>query len=38
MKCNYVSSMVTLYPEVHIFVIWNKHESSVLMNCKGKCV
>jgi hypothetical protein len=38
MKCNYVFGMFTLYPKVQIFVIQNKHESSVLTNCRGICV
>ncbi len=38
MKCNSIFGLFTLYLEVQILVIWNKHESSVLMNCGSKCV
>jgi hypothetical protein len=27
-----------MYPEMEILVIWNNHESSVLMNGSVKCV
>jgi hypothetical protein len=38
MKCNFVFKLFTLYHEVQILVIWNKHESSALMKCRSKCV
>jgi hypothetical protein len=38
MKCNYISRFFTSYLEIHNQVIWNNHESSVLMNYRGRYV
>jgi hypothetical protein len=34
----FVYGFVAWYIDVQILVIWNKHESSILVNCKGMCV